>query len=481
MSGFFISYRRSDTRPWAGRLHADLVQRFGSSRVFMDVDGIPRGGDLDQILKGKLASCDALVALIGPQWLDCKRSDGRRRLDVPEDWVRTELATALQRGIPIFPVLLGDAKPPADAELPADLHLLCNRLAATVGDDRWQEDTRSLFRDMVRQTFKQLEEPRDVATASAALVWLKDQMADERVADAVIRSREVIEHAYRQFNRLQIFKAIHDALHTIEFECLRPMEAGNSSDPLRLYKRTFEMQALEIQEEMGLPDMDPFLREEIEGEMTLAASAFKSALDAQAGAPQKELLVNQLNLLLSSFPERLNTEIVRAARELNLERIVDLMAKVKDMLPVFPPDQGSPFQPFLDGIKALEGLRDELKVLVEEHSRLQSLDRELRRGCVGGTTARAPKDDWRRIKLVRLRLAPPYSSDLELLFDDLTDLESEIDGTLEKGDSPSAVLTIREYFLFVGKLFRMVDTRLKNFSARLSKVSQPLKWILDMC
>ena len=84
-------------------------------------------------------------------------------------------------------------------------------------------------------------------------------------------------------------------------------------------------------------------------------------------------------------------------------------------------------------------------------------------------------------ELVRLRLAPPYSSDLELLFDDLTDLESEIDGTLEKGDGPSAVLTIREYFLFIGKLFRVVDTRLKNFSARLSKVSQPLKWILDMC
>jgi len=481
MRGFFISYRRVDTLAWAGRLHADLALRFGRSQVFMDEDGIPRGADLDLVLKAKLASCDALLVLIGPEWLGCKRSDGRRRLDAPEDWVRTEVATALQRNIPVLPVLFEDAKPPAQTDLPPDLQRLSMKAAASVRSSHWQDDTRELFKNLVHLTFKQPEEPPEIASANAALVWLKDQMSDERIADAIIRSKEVIEHTYQQFNRLEIFKAIHDALHTIEFECLRPMEAGNASDPLRAYKWTFEMQARQIQEAMALPDMDSFLREEIEGEMGLAAAAFKSALDKQGGAAEKELLTNQLNLLLSNFPERLNTEIVRAARELNLVRIVELMAKVKDMLPVFPPDQTPPFQSFLEGIKALEGLRDELKVLVDEHSRLQSLDRELRRGCVGGTTVRAPGDDWRRIKVVRLRLVPPFSSDLELVFDDLTELESEIDDSVQAGDGTSAVVRIREYFLFIGKLFRVVDTRLKNLSARLTKVSQPLKTILDMC
>ena len=72
MAGIFISYRRSDTLPWAGRLFDDLTRSFGKQQVFMDINGgIPRGANFEKVLTESLAGCDAMLALIGPTWATC--------------------------------------------------------------------------------------------------------------------------------------------------------------------------------------------------------------------------------------------------------------------------------------------------------------------------------------------------------------------------------------------------------------------------
>ena len=48
--------------------------------------------------------------MIGPRWLDISDEPGNRRLDGPSDIVRIE--TALQRGIPVIPILLNGTKTP---------------------------------------------------------------------------------------------------------------------------------------------------------------------------------------------------------------------------------------------------------------------------------------------------------------------------------------------------------------------------------
>ncbi|HVO91235.1 MAG TPA: toll/interleukin-1 receptor domain-containing protein [Terriglobales bacterium] len=97
MAGIFVSYRREDSRDVAGRLVDRLRQDYSEEQLFLDIDGIPAGTNFDTVLMERLKVCDVLLAMIGPQWANAKDASGKRRLDEPDDYVRREIAAALQR------------------------------------------------------------------------------------------------------------------------------------------------------------------------------------------------------------------------------------------------------------------------------------------------------------------------------------------------------------------------------------------------
>jgi DNA-binding XRE family transcriptional regulator len=142
----FISYRRDDSASGhAGRLCADLTQRYGSSKVFMDID-IEAGADFVNRLGEAVGSCAVLLAVIGRYWLTATDvSTGKRRLDNPEDWVRVEIATALERNVRVIPVLFHRADMPNADDLPENLKPLARRQAHEITDSRWNYDVGKLF------------------------------------------------------------------------------------------------------------------------------------------------------------------------------------------------------------------------------------------------------------------------------------------------------------------------------------------------
>jgi hypothetical protein len=128
--GIFISYRREETAGHAGRLHDRLSDHFGENRVFMDVDSITYGDDFTEVIKGKVSGCDILLVIIGRDWLSATdNKGGMRRIDDPDDWVRIEVETALQRDIRVVPVLVDEAKMPRTDDLPPNLQPLTRRHA----------------------------------------------------------------------------------------------------------------------------------------------------------------------------------------------------------------------------------------------------------------------------------------------------------------------------------------------------------------
>lgn len=135
MAKLFVSYRRDDTVGLAGRIYDRLAAHFGRDAIFMDVDAIPFGVDFRKYLNDAVGRCDVLLAIIGKDWLSISR-EGKRRLDDPSDFVRIEIESALQRGIPVIPLLIEPATMPRDNELPEPLQDLAYRNAAEVDPGR---------------------------------------------------------------------------------------------------------------------------------------------------------------------------------------------------------------------------------------------------------------------------------------------------------------------------------------------------------
>jgi hypothetical protein len=131
----FISYRRSDSADIVGRIYDRLVQEFGRKSIFKDVDSIPLGIDFKGYLDKTVSECNVLLAIIGDRWLDATDADGKKRLDDPEDFVRIEIESALEQGIPVIPLLVRGAQMPEEEDLPASLKPLVYRNGIPIRPD----------------------------------------------------------------------------------------------------------------------------------------------------------------------------------------------------------------------------------------------------------------------------------------------------------------------------------------------------------
>lgn len=124
----FLSYRREDSRDICGRIGDSLSSYFGKDAIFRDVDSIPIGSDFRTHIRKTIDKANVLIAIIGPKWLNASVK-GERRLDLPEDYVRLEIESALQKAIPIFPVLIDRATMPQPGQLPEPITELAYRNA----------------------------------------------------------------------------------------------------------------------------------------------------------------------------------------------------------------------------------------------------------------------------------------------------------------------------------------------------------------
>ena len=91
----FLSYRRDDAAPWAGRLADSLAARFGAGSVFQDVVTVRPGERFTDAVDTALDRAEAVLVVLGPRWLSTTDRAGRRRLDDADDYVRREVAAAL--------------------------------------------------------------------------------------------------------------------------------------------------------------------------------------------------------------------------------------------------------------------------------------------------------------------------------------------------------------------------------------------------
>ena len=151
MSNVFVSYRRQDSSDITGRISDYLKAKHGAYSLFKDVDSIPAGEDFREILRDAVNQCDVVLAVIGKEWISAMDANGRRRVDDPNDYVRVEILTALERKIPVIPVLVENVAMPPAEELPEPLRPLVFRNAVPVRPDPdFHNDADRLSREVGR-------------------------------------------------------------------------------------------------------------------------------------------------------------------------------------------------------------------------------------------------------------------------------------------------------------------------------------------
>ena len=136
----FLSYRRADTPYVARSLFDRLQNRFGAGSVFMDVESVPLGQDFEQAIQDEINSCDVLLALIGPGWLDAIL----RRADLRDDYVRREITAALKAGKSVLPVLVDEAEPPPLGDLPEELAAIATLQGLRLSHEKFERDVAEL-------------------------------------------------------------------------------------------------------------------------------------------------------------------------------------------------------------------------------------------------------------------------------------------------------------------------------------------------
>ncbi len=174
MAGIYLSYRRTDSAGYCGRLADDLEQRFPEFGVFRDVESIEAGADCIDAIEHALRLAPVVLAVICPRWLESKGAEDAGHAEGPEAIVRQEIASALRLGLWIIPVLVDGAAAPRADDLPDDIRALAGRRALELSDLRWDYDVEQLCRRIEKiagvsacvssRTEPQVREARDAGT-----------------------------------------------------------------------------------------------------------------------------------------------------------------------------------------------------------------------------------------------------------------------------------------------------------------------------
>jgi hypothetical protein len=144
----FLSYRRADSEVYAGRLHESLVRTYGADEVFMDQFGIRPGEPYPWAIQQAAANCKAMVAVIGPSW--AAEGDALQKLQREDDFLHRELVAAIDRRIPLIPVLVNGASVPQHFRLPDDLRPLPYLQMLDLTSRHWAADVMALTAEIDR-------------------------------------------------------------------------------------------------------------------------------------------------------------------------------------------------------------------------------------------------------------------------------------------------------------------------------------------
>jgi hypothetical protein len=150
MRPILLVYRQEDSLAMAGRVQMRLAAIFGKERVLthLPLKSSPADGNEPAM---PIRIIGVMLVVIGPRWLDLVDDQKMRYIDDPNDRVRLEIEAAMQRGIPIIPLLVDGAHMPSSTHLPPSIQGITRRSGLQVQYDPYFDgDLRKVVATMRR-------------------------------------------------------------------------------------------------------------------------------------------------------------------------------------------------------------------------------------------------------------------------------------------------------------------------------------------
>ena len=167
--------------------------------------------------------------MIGPTWATIAGSDGQRRLDNEDDYVRLEIASALKRKIAVIPVLVHEAHMPRADQLPENLKELAYRNSVEITHARWNSDVELLIKAL-GQYVHATKETESEPVHAAVPVQLPPLHAPAETAPVRTKSHTPLIAGLAVLGALAIAMAVFFALHS---HATNPLE-GRWTNPTPL-------------------------------------------------------------------------------------------------------------------------------------------------------------------------------------------------------------------------------------------------------
>lgn len=128
MARIFLCYRSSDNDLTSLYFDEKLSEVFGKDNIFRARRSIEPGDSYEEMIEHALKECEVMLVIIGSRWLESLEVRAEGSTAEQQDWVRTEIATALGNpAVKVIPVLLNRVPRLDPALLPPDITALASK------------------------------------------------------------------------------------------------------------------------------------------------------------------------------------------------------------------------------------------------------------------------------------------------------------------------------------------------------------------
>lgn len=304
-----------------------------------------------------------------------------------------------------------------------------------------------------------------------------------QVRAALYAFRADFQAACIQVDVLADYKALHDLLHRLQFDCYNVIIKAAARFPA-------DETALDDLQDylLGLEDILEQLREVTRraavaasdtawiGDVAGARDELRRVTE-QADAKLLKQAIWRLNRTLSIQPTRVNTRLTEAARALRLQVLVEALAMARDHLAA-PGLDADKVRQFQAGLEALDSLGRSLQAQVENHDHWQGVDVELRRiEALIEPDLMELQMSWPDLKAIA---EPLYRTQSEEWAIAMSKEAEALDEALAADNPVKTRRAFRNYRNRAGHHFFQVDNDLRKLCGELRPIGEPLTLVLRM-